>query len=266
MSESSVEARRVGLRALNKTKTFFEENDLTFQPVNLENDIGVDAVLTLARTGPHAGLSVKLQIKGGRKYKRRRHLEDRQKRLGYASFRGSDWRISLEPALGFEGHHGVEMNERLQDIWRNSRPIYVIVHDPDDDELYFGNLARMADVLPLAQDLAGSYDPARPSEYVDAPRLGKHLARLHDSISSLSDDELRLHMTWVPLYQDWRLTPDGLNRFLHTARKEAAQPWPKYSYIGGEVPTLVTYPDETIGPSLEVLEAHRRLGLRITPL
>jgi hypothetical protein len=104
MSESSGEARRVGLRAFNKAKTFFEENDLIFQAVNQENDIGVDAVLTLARTGPHAGLSVKLQIKGGRAYKRHLHLEERQRRLGYASFRDSDWRIrSLNPGAGVRG-------------------------------------------------------------------------------------------------------------------------------------------------------------------
>jgi hypothetical protein len=266
MRESNTDARRVGLRAFNKAKTFFEENGLIFQTVNQENDIGVDAILTLARTGPYAGLSVRMQIKGGRAYKRRLHVEERQKRLGYASFRDSDWGIKLAPARDFEGHHVVDMNERLRDIWRNSRPIYVIVQDPDDGELYFGNLARMADVLPLAQDLVRSYDPTRPDQYTDSPRLGSHLSRLHSKVSGLSEDELRLYKTWVPLYQDWQLTPDGLDRFLHTASKEAAQPIPDYTYGGGEVPVYVTYPDETIGPSREALEAHRRLGLRITAL
>jgi hypothetical protein len=155
--------------------------------------------------------------------------------------------------LGFEGHHVVDMNERLRDIWRNSRPIYVIVHDPDDDELYYGNLARMADVLPLAQDLANSYDPTRDTEYVSS-RLGRHLSRLHHPVSDLGEDELRLHKTWVPLYQDWRLTPDGPDRFLDTATKEAVQPIPDYDYVGGEVQVYVTYPDETIGPSREDLK------------
>jgi hypothetical protein len=72
-------------------------------------------------------------------------------------------------------------------------------------------------------------------------------------------------MTWVPLYQDWQLPPDGLVRFLNTTSKEAAQPIPDYAYVGGEVPDYATYPDETIGPSCEALEEHRWLGLRITP-
>lgn len=267
MNESSAEARRVGLRAVNRARTFFEENDLIFQQVNVENDIGVDAALTLARTGPNAGLAARLQIKGGRTYKRSLHVDERQRRLGYASFRSTDWRINLTSALGFEGHHVIDMNERLRDIWRNSRPIYAIVHDPDDDELYFGNLARMADVLPLAQDLAGSYDRAGRNQDAFSPRLGRYLARLHEQVSSLSEDQLRLHKTWVPLYQDWRLTPDGLDRFLETVSKEAAQPLPDYAaYVGGEVPIYVTYPDGTIGPSREALDADRRLGLRATAL
>ena len=169
-----------------------------FQTINLENDIGIDANLTLARTGPYAGLSIRLQIKGGRAYKRQLHLEERQKRLGYASFRSSDWKISLTPARGFEGHHVVDMNERLRDIWRNSRPIYVIVQDPDDGELYFGNLARMADVLPLAQDLVHSYDPSESDQRANSQPLGRYLARLHKKASRLNDDELRLYKTWGP--------------------------------------------------------------------
>jgi hypothetical protein len=56
------------------------------------------------------------------------------------------------------GRHVIDMDSRLRTVWRNSRPIYVIVHDPDDDELYYGNLARMADVMPLDQDIAATYD------------------------------------------------------------------------------------------------------------
>jgi hypothetical protein len=62
-------SRRVGNRAVNKARTFFEENDLLFEEVNQRNDIGVDAVVTLARPVRDSGLSVKLQIKGGEKYK-----------------------------------------------------------------------------------------------------------------------------------------------------------------------------------------------------
>ena len=53
--------------AYNKTKSFFNANGLMVEKIDQENDIGIDAALTLARSGPDAGLSVNLQIKGGRK-------------------------------------------------------------------------------------------------------------------------------------------------------------------------------------------------------
>lgn len=250
-------SRRVGNRAVNKTRTFFEENDLIFEEVNQRNDIGVDAVLTLARSGPDAGLSVRLQIKGGAKYRRRLHVEERYSRMGIASFRGADWRLwdRLEPARGFEGHHVIDMDSRLRDIWRNSRPIYVIVQDPDD-ELYFGNLARMADVQPLDQDLASAYE--RMPMRGDGSRADKHLARIYEKISHLSDDQLLDHKTWIPLYPDLRLTPDGLQRFLKQALAEARQPIPDPSSGDGVIPTYVTYPDGTIGPSREALDARNQ--------
>jgi hypothetical protein len=124
----------------------------------------------------------------------------------------------------------------------------------------------MADVLPLAQDLAASYPASIDDGKGDSSPFARHLARLHERVSALSDEKLRLYKTWVPLYQDWRLSPDDLTRFLDTAGKEAVQPIPDYSDSGGEVPVYVSYPDGTIGPSREALEAGRRLGLRSTPL
>jgi len=44
--------RRVGLRAFNKTKSFFNEHDMIFEKIDLESDIGIDAILTFARRGP----------------------------------------------------------------------------------------------------------------------------------------------------------------------------------------------------------------------
>lgn len=252
-------SRRVGNRAINKARTFFEENDLIFEEINQRNDIGVDAVLTLARSGVDAGLSVRLQVKGGEKYKRKLHVDERYSRRGMASFRGSDWQIRLKPALGFEGYHVIDMDSRLRTVWRNSRPIYVIVHDPDDDELYFGNLARMADVEPLDQDLAESYESIDDS--MDDSRFYRHLESVHKRVSRLSKDKLRLHKTWVPLYPDLRLTPDGLDRFLKSARAEARQPTPNPSNTGGKVPIYVTYPDGTMGLSREALNAEYRLRL-----
>ena len=111
-------SRRSALLAVNVSRSFFEENDLIFQEIDLRNDIGKDAVLDLARSGDDAGLTVALQIKGGRKYKRK-------------------------------DEHSIPIDDRLRNIWRNSSiPIFVIVLDPDDEELYWGNLAVMAKMTP----------------------------------------------------------------------------------------------------------------------
>jgi Domain of unknown function (DUF4365) len=147
-------SRRIGRRAVNKAQAFFEEHDMIFQEVHQENDNGKDAFLGLAWSGPDAGLIVWLQIKGGGKYKLRR----KPNRL-----RDMDHFYRQEfgtVPVGEEGRHAVGINPRLRRIWSYSRPMFVIVQDPDDGELYFGNLARMADLampgekkIPLYPDL-----------------------------------------------------------------------------------------------------------------
>lgn len=246
-------SRRVGNRAVNRAQDFLEENDLIFERVDQRNDIGIDAILTLARRGRYAGRSVNLQIKGGSKYKRKTHVDEFYSRYrGQASFRSVDWRLQAESPRGYEGHHIVDADERLRKIWRNSRPIYVIVQDPDDQELYFGNLARMMDVLPLDQETASTY--ARMSDE-DGSRFYRYLASVQAKLSGMSEDELRHHKTWMPLYPDLRLTPDGLDRFVRAARAEAEHPIPD-PYVGpGPIPIYVTYRDGTVGPSREALDA-----------
>jgi hypothetical protein len=59
----------------------------------------------------------------------------------------------------------------------------------------------------------------------------------------------------MPLYPDLRLTPDGLDRFLEYALADARQPLPERQSTAGEIEVIVTYPDGTIGPSLESLES-----------
>jgi hypothetical protein len=61
---------------------------------------------------------------------------------------------------GYEGRHVVGINPHWRRIWSYGLPIFVIVQDPDDGDLYFGNLARMADLarpderkIPLYPDL-----------------------------------------------------------------------------------------------------------------
>jgi hypothetical protein len=68
--------RRVGLRAFNTTKAFFNENDMIFEKINLESDIGIYAILTFARRGADAGRFVNVQVKGGKTYKRATHIEE----------------------------------------------------------------------------------------------------------------------------------------------------------------------------------------------
>jgi Domain of unknown function (DUF4365) len=117
MTEPVNQSRREERRAVNASQTFFEEHDLIFQEVDLRNDIGKDAILDLSRSGDDAGLCVALQIKGGKKYKR-------------------------------ENGHSIPVNPRLRHIWRNSSiPIFVIVRDVADDQLYWGDLNLMAEAL-----------------------------------------------------------------------------------------------------------------------
>jgi hypothetical protein len=258
-------SRRIGNSAVIKARAFFELNedhDFLFEEIDERNDIGIDAMLTLAQSGPDAGLSVRLQIKGGKEYKRQLHVDERYRRRGMASYRSSDWNLREEitPPRGSEGHHVIDMDARLRDVWRNSRAIYVIVQDPDDDELYYGNLARMADVEPLYQDLADAYQ--RMGAPVNDPRFDRYLAGVYERVSRLSEDKLRSYTTPIPLYADFRLTPDGLDRFLESALAEARQPIPDPSAGIGATPIYVTYPDGTIGLSREALDAirHRELN------
>src|SRR5689334_17672525 len=106
-ASSANKSRSAERRAVNASRSFFEEHDLIFQEIDLRNDIGKDAILDLARTGGDAGLAVALQIKGGRKYKRK-------------------------------AGHSIPIDPRLRRIWSNSSlPVFVIVQDPDDCELYW---------------------------------------------------------------------------------------------------------------------------------
>ncbi len=68
-------------------------------------------------------------------------------------------------------------------------------------------------------------------------------------------------LRWMPLYPDLRLTPHGLDRFLEYALADAGQPLPERQSLALETETIVTYPDGTIGPSLEALEARKLLGM-----
>jgi hypothetical protein len=253
-------SRRMGNRAFNKAKTFFEDYHMILQKIEQENDIGIDAILVFTRRGPDAGRYINLQIKGGRSYKRKTHVDDLYaKRKGMTSLRSVDWRLwgNVYPSRGSEGHHIIHVNERLKTIWSNARPTYAIVQDADDDELYFGNLTRMVDMEPLDQDLADVYERMRKPN--DGSIFHKYLASTYERISTMSEAQRRDHKTRMSLYPDLRITPDGLDRFLEYALPDARKPLPDRQHPSGEqVETIITYPDGTIGPSREALDLRAR--------
>jgi hypothetical protein len=165
MSGASNKSRRGERRAVNTSQTFFEENDLVFQEVDLRNDVGKDAILDLARSGADAGLAIALQIKGGRKYKRR-------------------------------SGHSIPIDPRLRKVWRDSSiPVFVIILDPDDGELYWGDLAKMAQMasadartIPVSPN--ARLTPDGLSQFLQAARLacsGRRGARLLDLTSDDPD-------------------------------------------------------------------------------
>ncbi|MEV0307474.1 DUF4365 domain-containing protein [Nonomuraea fuscirosea] len=146
MHNSRGKSRQREVDAVNKTRTFLEHNGLIYQDIDLRNDIGKDAILDLAADGSDAGLSVALQIKGGRKYKQK-------------------------------AGRVIPINARLRRVWRNSSmPVYVIVHDPDDGELYWGDLMTMAqNVSDTAKSVRVQPDdrltPDGLEDFLDAVRL-----------------------------------------------------------------------------------------------
>jgi hypothetical protein len=167
-TDAYTKARRWALRAVNDCRTFFEDNDLIFQEIDLRNDIGKDAVLDLARSGDDAGLTVALQIKGGRKYKRK-------------------------------NGHSIPIDDRLRKIWSNSSiPIFVIVLDPDDMELYWGNLTMMAK---MASGGAGTI-PVLPGIRLTPDGLKNFLGIVrHECVAKRRDPLLDLTSTDSSLLQ-----------------------------------------------------------------
>jgi hypothetical protein len=165
-SESSAQSRREERRAVNASRAFFEDSDLIFQEIDLRNDIGKDAILDLARSGDNAGLAVALQIKGGKKYKRKTG-------------------------------HSIPITSRLRKIWLNSSlPIYVIVRDVQDGELYWGDITRMIDGLSGGSGTVSLIPDARLSPdgleaFLDAARLACS-ARRSDPLLSLASSDSSL--------------------------------------------------------------------------
>jgi hypothetical protein len=222
MDKGANRARVLNRRALNKAKSIFEEDELIFQEIHQRGtDSGRDAVLGLGWTGPDAGLLVWLHIQGGEEFK----LRGQPNRL-----RDMDYRFNNEfgyRPVGEEGRHVIPIDGRLRRLWSDSRPIFVLVQDPWDEELYFGNLARMADLAQPGED----HIPLYPDLRIRPPDA-----------------------TLEPFEQN----RTELDRFKEAVRAEARCPIPPLSDSGPETTRYVNYPDGTIGPSPHALEALRR--------
>ena len=221
MDQHADRARVMARRAINRAKAVFEEDEMIFTEVQQRGDSGKDAILALAWTGPDAGLMVWLQVKGGQECK----LKGKPNRL-----RDMDYRFNHEfgyRPVGEEGRHVIPIDNRLRRIWSDSRPIFVLVYDPDDEELYFGNLARMADL-------------ALPSE-TQIP--------LYPDLRIRPPD---------PTLEPYEQNRTELDRFKDAVRAEARCPIPPADGAGFEVSRFISYPDGTLGPSPVALEAIRR--------
>jgi hypothetical protein len=222
MDKRKAKPRVIGRRAVNRAQAIFEEDDMIFQEVHQQNDNGKDAFLGLAWSGTDAGLIVWLQIKGGKKYK----FKGKPNRLRDMDFRYNP-EFGVTAPVGEEGRHVIPIDCRLRPIWSDSRPIFVLVQDPDDGELYFGNLARMADLaMPDERQV-----PLYPDLRIKPPDPGQE-----------------------PEAQD----RSELNRFKEAVRAEARHPIPADEITPYEVASFVRYADDTIGPSPQDLKIIRR--------
>ncbi|WP_211323633.1 DUF4365 domain-containing protein [Prauserella marina] len=105
------DARRAGRAAVNALRTLLERHNHIVQEVDGQNDFGEDLHVTFTENGEVAGDLVKIQVKGGRSWRRAD---------GYAV-----------PV----GDHG--------DTWANGNiPVLCVVHDPDTGGLYWVNATK----------------------------------------------------------------------------------------------------------------------------
>lgn len=89
----------------------FDDAGMVVQEVDTRNDIGKDLYVDLAEDGRFTGELIALQVKGG------------------SSYRGSD------------GSHRLRASANDRDLWANSSvPVFAVIHDPDEDALYWTNL------------------------------------------------------------------------------------------------------------------------------
>lgn len=105
------DARRPSRAAVNALRTLLERHNHIVQEVDGQNDFGDDLHVTFTEDGDVTGDLLKIQVKGGRSWRRAD---------GYAV-----------PV----GHHG--------GTWADGNiPVLCVVHDPDTDGLYWANATK----------------------------------------------------------------------------------------------------------------------------
>lgn len=105
------DARRTGRAAVNALRTLLERHNHIVQEVDGQNDFGEDQHVTFTEDGEVTGDLVKIQVKGGRSWRRAD---------GYAV-----------PV----GDHG--------STWADGNiPVLCVVHDPDTDSLHWANATK----------------------------------------------------------------------------------------------------------------------------
>jgi hypothetical protein len=101
-------SRRTGRAAVNCLRALLERHDHIVQGVDGQNDFGEDLYVTFTDGGQTTGDVVKVQVKGGKSWRRS---------YGY----------------------GVPVAQHSE-TWANGNvPVICVVYDPDDEELYWAN-------------------------------------------------------------------------------------------------------------------------------
>jgi hypothetical protein len=100
--------RRVGQAAVNALRTMLEEHDHIVQEISGQNDFGEDLYVTFTDNGEVTSDTIKVQVKGGDKWRR-----------------GNGYAVPI-------GRH--------VDTWADGNiPVYCVVFDPDTKRLYWAN-------------------------------------------------------------------------------------------------------------------------------
>ncbi|MCP2099771.1 protein of unknown function (DUF4365) [Actinosynnema pretiosum] len=103
--------RRTGRAAVNALRALLERHNHIVQEVDGQNDFGEDQHVTFTENGEVTGDVVKIQVKGGR-----------------------SWRKADGYAVPVGDHGGTWADGNL--------PVFCVVHDPDTDGLYWANATK----------------------------------------------------------------------------------------------------------------------------